>query len=69
MFNNIGPIGLVVLVLLALVLFGPNKLPEFGRSLGRTIREFKKGANEILDVDDKPAAEAKNDEQKPRLPE
>jgi sec-independent protein translocase protein TatA len=70
MFNNIGPVGLIVLVLLALVLFGPNKLPEFGRSLGKTIREFKKGASDILDTDEKPAAvEEKKEDKQTRLPE
>ena len=71
MFNNIGPVGLIVLVLLALVLFGPNKLPEFGRSLGKTIREFKKGASDILDTDEKPAtiSEEKKEDKQTRLPE
>lgn len=49
MFNGIGVTGVILLVLVALLLFGPNKLPELGRAFGRTLREFKKGANEIMD--------------------
>jgi sec-independent protein translocase protein TatA len=48
MFQNIGPVGILLIVIIALILFGPNKLPELGRSLGRTIREFKEGTKDIL---------------------
>ncbi|MEY4480305.1 MAG: hypothetical protein RLZZ267_983 [Bacillota bacterium] len=71
MFNNIGPVGLIVLVLLALVLFGPKKLPEFGRALGKTIREFKKGTNDIMNDDEQPKADqtANKEEAPRRLPD
>ena len=39
--GNIGWQGLVVIVLVLLVVFGPKRLPELGRSLGRGMREFK----------------------------
>ncbi|WP_410513754.1 twin-arginine translocase TatA/TatE family subunit [Paenibacillus sp. BR2-3] len=45
---NIGAPGLILLVILALLLFGPNKLPELGRAVGRTFREFKEGARDII---------------------
>jgi sec-independent protein translocase protein TatA len=38
---NIGIPGLILILLVALILFGPNKLPELGRAAGRTLREFK----------------------------
>ena len=51
--GGIGVTGVILLVLVALLLFGPNKLPELGRAVGRTLREFKTGANEIMDSNDK----------------
>jgi sec-independent protein translocase protein TatA len=38
---NIGPLELAVVVIIALVVFGPKRLPELGRSMGRGIREFR----------------------------
>jgi len=49
MFSGIGATGMILLVLIALLLFGPNKLPELGRAFGRTLREFKAGARDIMD--------------------
>ena len=45
-----GPIGfpeMVIILVIALVVFGPRKLPELGRSLGRSLHEFKKASNEL----------------------
>lgn len=55
--NGIGVTGIILLVLLALLLFGPNKLPELGRAFGRTLREFKSGAREMMDDEDRRNAE------------
>jgi len=52
MFNGIGATGIILLVLVALLLFGPNKLPELGRAFGRTLREFKNGAKDVMRDDD-----------------
>ena len=45
-----GPIGvpeLLILLVVALIVFGPRKLPDLGRSLGRSIAEFKRASNEL----------------------
>lgn len=49
---NIGVTGLILLVIVALLLFGPSKLPELGRAFGRTLREFKAGAKDLMDDGD-----------------
>ncbi|OMF19311.1 Sec-independent protein translocase TatA [Paenibacillus sp. FSL H8-0548] len=51
--SGIGATGIILLVLVALLLFGPNKLPELGRAFGRTLREFKAGARDMMDDDDR----------------
>ena len=47
MFPSIGMPELIVIMLLALLIFGPRKLPELGRSLGRSLGEFKRASNEL----------------------
>ncbi|MEH7249489.1 twin-arginine translocase TatA/TatE family subunit [Neobacillus niacini] len=49
MFSNIGIPGLILILVLALIIFGPKKLPEIGRAFGQTLREFKKSTSELLD--------------------
>ena len=58
---NIGPTELIVILVLALIVFGPKRLPEIGRSIGRSLREFRRASDEIrgeierdLDDDDLP---------------
>ncbi len=41
MLGNIGPLEILVVLIIALVVFGPKRLPELGNSLGRGIREFR----------------------------
>jgi sec-independent protein translocase protein TatA len=41
MLGNIGPLEVLVVLIIALVVFGPKRLPELGSSLGRGIREFR----------------------------
>mgnify|MGYP000924375336 CR=1 FL=1 len=77
MGSGIGVTGLILLIIVALLLFGPSKLPELGRAFGRTLREFKQGAREIVEDierdDGKNRLEARSDNQdaadKKRLPE
>ena len=50
--GNIGLGEILVLVLVVLILFGPNKLPELGRSMGKALGEFRKGIKEGMDDKD-----------------
>jgi TatA/E family protein of Tat protein translocase len=47
MFGNIGFPELLIILAIALLIFGPKKLPEVGRSIGRALREFRKTSDEI----------------------
>jgi sec-independent protein translocase protein TatA len=47
MFGSIGMPELIVIFVIALIIFGPRKLPELGRSLGKSINEFKRASNEL----------------------
>ncbi len=53
---NVGPWEIILLLLLALLLFGAKRLPEIGRSMGRGMREFKDSVSG-KDMDDEPPAE------------
>ena len=44
---GLGATELVLIIVLALIVFGPNKLPEVGSALGRTMNEFKQSAREV----------------------
>jgi sec-independent protein translocase protein TatA len=55
MLGNIGPLEIIVVLIIALIVFGPKRLPELGNSLGKGIREFKEsvtGENKDDDDDD-----------------
>ncbi len=47
MLGSIGMPELIVIFVIALIIFGPRKLPELGRSLGKSINEFKRASNEL----------------------
>jgi TatA/E family protein of Tat protein translocase len=47
MFGSIGMPELIIIFVIALIIFGPRKLPELGRSLGRSLSEFKRASNEL----------------------
>jgi sec-independent protein translocase protein TatA len=49
---NIGPLEIVVILIIALIVFGPKRLPELGRSMGKGIREFKSSLTGDKDDDD-----------------
>ena len=46
---NIGPLELIIVLVIALLVLGPGKLPEVGASLGKSIREFRKASTDIAD--------------------
>jgi len=46
---NIGVPSLILIFVLALIIFGPNKLPEIGKAFGKTIHEFKESTKGIMD--------------------
>lgn len=65
---SIGLPELIVILVIALIIFGPKKLPEMGKAVGRSIQEFKKASKEMLKDDEptekpveKAAVEAKED--------
>lgn len=47
MFGSIGMPELIIIFVIALIIFGPKKLPELGRSLGKSIAEFKRTSNDL----------------------
>src|SRR5262245_39434809 len=47
MFGSIGMPEMIVIGVIALLIFGPRKLPELGKSLGKSIAEFKRASNEL----------------------
>jgi sec-independent protein translocase protein TatA len=53
---NIGAPELIIVLVLALIIFGPGKLPEVGQALGRTVREFRSASNDLDPT--KPAPDA-----------
>ena len=67
--GNIGWQGLVVILIILLLVFGPKRLPEMGRSLGRGMREFKDSVTGKDDDDDRIAAITAGDDTPEPAPE
>ncbi|OAS82806.1 MULTISPECIES: twin-arginine translocase TatA/TatE family subunit [Metabacillus] len=59
MISNIGIPGLILVLVIALIIFGPSKLPEIGRAFGRTLTEFKSATKGLVSED--------KEEKKPEL--
>lgn len=57
MLSKIGPTELILIVGVALLIFGPSKLPELGKSIGKSIREFKGAMKETTDAVTKEVSE------------
>ena len=51
MFGSIGPQEILIVLIIALIVLGPKKLPEMARSLGKGVKEFKEGINDDDTVD------------------
>ena len=47
MFGSIGMPELIIILVIALIIFGPRKLPELGKSLGKSLNEFKKASQDL----------------------
>ncbi|MCK1997009.1 twin-arginine translocase TatA/TatE family subunit [Psychrobacillus psychrodurans] len=46
---NIGVPGLIIILIIALIVFGPKKLPQLGKAVGQTLKEFKNSTKDIVD--------------------
>ncbi|RDI45460.1 twin-arginine translocase TatA/TatE family subunit [Falsibacillus pallidus] len=57
----VGPAGLVLIGAAALVVFGPKNLPEIGKAAGKTLHEFKKATQGIMDMDEPAKKEEKTE--------
>jgi sec-independent protein translocase protein TatA len=50
-FANIGIPGLIIILVIALIIFGPSKLPEIGKAFGNTLKEFKNATKDLVSSD------------------
>jgi sec-independent protein translocase protein TatA len=57
---SIGVPGLIIILVLALILFGPAKLPQLGKAVGETLREFKSSTKELMEEDEPKKSEKKD---------
>ena len=70
MFGSIGMPELIIIFVIALIIFGPRKLPELGRSLGKSINEFKRASNELKStLDEEIRMEEQRSTDRQRTPE
>ena len=61
----VGPTSMIVIAVVALIIFGPKKLPQFGRAMGSTLKEFKNATKGLAsDDDDEDDEDDKNKKQK-----
>lgn len=66
MFSNIGVPGLILILVLALIVFGPKKLPEIGRAIGQSLREFKNSTKGLIEEEKDKVVEEVKSEQQPK---
>ncbi len=67
MFGNIGTPEIILIVLVILILFGANKIPDFARGLGKGLKEFKKAIKEVeeeVNKDEETKSEKSEEEKK-----
>ena len=75
MFGSIGMPELIIILVIALIIFGPRKLPELGKSLGRSLNEFKKASTDLqntleqeIKIEEQKEAAKKDDDAKNTAP-
>ena len=61
MFENIGPVELIIIVIVIMLLFGAKRIPELAQGLGKGIREFKKSLKDVDDEIKKSGDDKKSD--------
>ncbi len=65
MFGSIGGTELLVIMVIALLIFGPRKLPELGKSIGKGLSEFKRATNDLKrSLEEELSLEERNDRNK-----
>ena len=65
MFGSIGGTELLVIMVIALLIFGPRKLPELGKSIGKGLSEFKRASNDLKrSLEEELSLEERNDRNK-----
>ena len=70
MLGSIGMPELIIIFVIALIIFGPRKLPELGRSLGKSLNEFKRASNELKNtLDEEIRIEENRSAERQRVPD
>ncbi|MCA0149742.1 twin-arginine translocase TatA/TatE family subunit [Rossellomorea vietnamensis] len=64
MLTNIGIPGLILVLVIALIIFGPSKLPEIGRAFGTTLKEFKSATSDLVNGHDQEKNPSKDEGQR-----
>lgn len=59
---NVGLPGLILILVIALIIFGPKKLPEIGKAMGQTLKEFKSSAKDLTNDDDDSSNDKKSNQ-------
>lgn len=62
--NNLGTGEIIIIALVVLLLFGGRKIPELMRGIGKGVRSFKEGINDVKEEINKPIEDDKNNEEK-----
>ena len=69
MFGSVGVPELIIIFTIALIIFGPRKLPELGKSLGKSLAEFKRASNELKNtLDEEIRLEERRNDQRQQSP-
>jgi sec-independent protein translocase protein TatA len=64
---NIGIPGLILVLIIALVIFGPSKLPQLGKAVGQTLKEFKTSTRDIINDEEKDDKKLEDSEKEKKI--